>query len=74
MMLLSMVVRYSFPAGMTDPSGMVMTLEFEACPVGATVSGGSGGASLIGMSVIPHLGHLPGVSERTSLCSGIGHV
>ena len=34
----------------------------------------SGGASRTGISVMPHLGHLPGLSERTSLCSGIGQV
>ena len=33
-----------------------------------------GGASITGISVMPHLGHLPGLSERTSLCSGIGQV
>jgi hypothetical protein len=32
------------------------------------------GASITGINVIPHLGHLPGLSECTSLCSGIGQV
>ena len=29
---------------------------------------------ITGMSVMPHRGHLPGLSARTSLCSGIGQV
>ena len=32
------------------------------------------GTHMTGINVIPHLGHLPGLSECTSLCSGIGQV
>jgi hypothetical protein len=58
---------------MTIPSGIVMPPAGVAEPagllVGAATAGGSGGGAKIGISVMPHLGHLPGLSERTSLSS-----
>jgi hypothetical protein len=32
------------------------------------------GGAITGISVMPQMGHLPGLSESTALCSGIGQV
>ena len=41
---------------------------------GAFVAWAGFGCTITGMSVMPHRGHLPDLSDRTSLCSGIGQV
>ena len=41
---------------------------------GVFVAGAGFGWTITGMSVMPHRGHLPGLSARTSLCSGMGQV
>jgi hypothetical protein len=46
-----------------SPDGMLMN---ESAP--------SDGNFMTGMSVMPQCGHLPGLSECTSLCSGMGQV